>query len=289
MLEAAGARLACVPSMGGGLAGLWRKDAGGALRPALRPWSGRVADGPFALACNLMLPFVGRLASPFSFAGSAHEVPPNTATEPCAIHGDGFQRPWRVLSQSSARLELGLDEGAIGPWRYRARAAYALGQEGLEASLAITAEGDAPLPYGFGFHPWFPQGPDTRLAFASSGVWRTDEALLPTEHVTPPGRLGLDFSAPRQLPEEGVDNCFTGWDGTAEIVQGPQDASLSLWASPLLSSWATLYAPSRVCGFFCLEPISHPPGAHAMDGQPGLRPLKAGETLEGSMRLLWRD
>lgn len=56
------AALELVPEMGGGIARLDVAREDGAMLPVLRPWSGNPKDGPFALACNILVPFSNRIS-----------------------------------------------------------------------------------------------------------------------------------------------------------------------------------------------------------------------------------
>lgn len=280
VLAAGAARLEVVPAMGAGLAGLWVDG-----RPALRPWSGRAGDGPFALAFNLLAPFSNRIAGGFDLDGRRIALAPNLAGEPWPIHGDAFQRPWQVAEAGAQSARLVLDEGAFGPWHYRAECRYDLAPGRLDIALALENRAAERLPYGLGFHPWFPRSPATRLGFAASGVWHeTADHLRAADHPAP-APPEWDFAAARPLPEGFINNAFAGWGGSCEIVQGPEAAGLRMTAPGL--STLIVYSPSAAADFFCAEPVSHPVDAHNLPGRPGLTDLSPGETLAAAMTLAW--
>ena len=56
-LTAGPSKAKIIAEMGAGLASLSVDE-----KPVLRPCSGRVQDGPFALACNLLAPFSNRIS-----------------------------------------------------------------------------------------------------------------------------------------------------------------------------------------------------------------------------------
>jgi aldose 1-epimerase len=279
-LTAGRAKVQIVPQMGGGLAGLWADDL-----PLLRPWSGRSEDGPFALACNLLVPFSNRISGRFSFDDQHHVIAPNLPGEAYPIHGDGFQRAWDVADLGPHHARLSLTHGEIGPFLYAARVSYHLTPKALEARLSVTNQGHCTLPFGLGFHPWFPRDPTTVLQFAASGHWPETPDHLPATLAPAPLAHGGPFGNLAPLPDGWINTGFSGWDASARIVQGPQAASFSLTASGL--DTALLYSPSKNADFFCFEPISHPVDAHNLPGQPGLRPLMPGDSLTTTMILTW--
>lgn len=277
---AGAARAEVLSDMGAGLAGLWLGS-----RPILQPVPVKGTDKPFAEALKLLAPFSNRVPHGFTHEGRFHALPPNRPGEAFAIHGDAFQRKWSVESQSDDRLTLLLPEGRIGPYHYRAGLTYILTPTALRLRLSLTHLGQGTLPYGIGFHPWFPRSGQTRLGFHATGYWpEGDDHLRATETAIPVPE-GLDFSTARALPSNRFNAGFDGWDGTAAITQGPDAVSVRLTAADLHT--AILYSPGAEAEFFCFEPVSHPVDAHHLPTKPGLVVLGAGETLSREMTLNW--
>ena len=80
-----------------------------------------------------------------------------------------------------------------------------------------------------------------------------------------------------------MDNCFTGWDGTADFQSGP--ASLRIEASEVFRQ-LQVFTPSWA-DFFCVEPVSHVPDAlnHAdLPTDQTMHILQPNETLGGTVR-----
>jgi aldose 1-epimerase len=279
-LQAGPAVAEVAPEQGGGLAGLWVDGV-----PALSAQEGRPGDSPFALAMNLLLPFSNRISRPFAFKGRVHALAPNLEGEPFPIHGDAFQRRWTVLRQDEAGAVLRLEEGSFGPYRYAAEVAYHLTEGAFEARLALTSRAEEPLPYGIGFHPWFPRTSATRVRLIATGCWPQDDRHLPTTEAPAPIPPDWDFATAAPLPAGWINAAFSGWNGTADVVQGPEALSLSISAPDL--STLIVYSPSDASPFLCLEPVSNPVDAHNLPGQPGLVRLEPGEGLSASMVLAW--
>lgn len=287
VLQDSGTRVGIVPELGGGVAFMEALLPGGRNVPILRPWTHREADGPFALACNVLVPFSNRISGGgFTFRDVFHPIAPNLAGEGFPIHGDGFQRAWAIERTSGEVASLTLGNGEIGPFQYGARQRFRLENGALHVEIAVTNMASRPLPFGAGFHPWFPRSAETTLRFRASGVWLEDACHLPTELVDVAARPQWDFSATRPLPDAWINNAFTGWPGAATISQPDLHVMVDIEASANLDV-AIVYSPGPDADFFCFEPVSHSVDAHNLPGRPGLKVLEQGQSLHAAMTLRW--
>ncbi|MDW4499369.1 aldose 1-epimerase [Sulfitobacter sp. D35] len=276
-------RVSLAPGMGGGIARFDALTSGGPV-PVLRAWDGSAA--PFALACNVLAPFSNRVSGGgFTFEGVFHPLPCNLDGEGFPIHGDAFQRVWAVEQEAPTHAVLTLTSAGIGPFRYDARLDYRLDAGSLGTTLTITNSGPR-LPFGGGFHPWFPRRASTRLCFAAEGAWLEDDRHLPTAHRSLAELPQWNFSDPQPLPDTWINNAFTGWSGTARIDQPDLGLAVEIVTDGL--DTAIVYAPSPEAAFFCFEPVSHAVDAANQPGQPGLIPLETGQSLVLSMSIGWR-
>lgn len=274
------ARLLVAPAMGGGIARLDVNEA-----PVLRPFKGD-EKAPFSLASNILVPFSNRISGGgFSWNGRFHRLSPNLPGEAFPIHGDGFLKPWQP-SYTENGLALALADGAIGPWRYSARQSFQLSQNRLSVSLEVTNEGDFALPFGGGFHPWFPRSQSTRLFFEADSVWLEDDRNLPIKSIPLKDNPKWRFYQARPLPTTWINNGYSKWSRLARIEQGEDAVSCTLTASANLTD-ALVYSPGETSDFFCFEPVSHPVDAINLPGAPGLCELSSGERLEMSFMLEW--
>lgn len=279
-LQAGDAMAEIAPERGGGVTEL---RVGG--RPVLSAKAGRPEGSPFGLGMNLLLPFSNRISCPFPYEGHRHAVEPNLQGESFPIHGDAFQRPWTVKEQALGSATLGLTEGRIGPYVYEARVSYRLSETALETVLTVTSRAGVPLPFGLGFHPWFPRNPGTRLCFRAGGHWPQDERNLPSTTGPVPLPEGWRFEAPSPLPKDWMNTAFSLWDSEADLEQDNSAVPVRIRAPGLTT--LIVYSPGPESPFVCLEPVSHPVDAHNLPGQPGLVRLVAGENLSATLTLTW--
>lgn len=255
--------------------------------PILRPLKAGQEEDPFAWAMNILAPFSNRVSVPILVEGEPVQLTPNLPGERFPIHGDAFQRPWEIVSQSPDTIDLRLRAGAFGPLRYEAELTYRLFPDRLELSLVLRNRARSTLPFGAGFHPWFPRSYATRVAFASACWWPENDLHLPQTSTPVQIPEALDFKALRPLPAHWINAGFADWDGTAVIEQGRGAVSCRLISKDL--STLLFYSPGDAADFFCLEPVSHPVDAHALPGHPGLRFLRSDETMACSMSLTWGE
>ena len=236
-----------------------------------------------AEACFPLLPFGNRIEhNGFRFEGHDHSLSPNTA-DPLVLHGDGWLRPWTILRQDQHSLvfQYRQDASDTSPFAYEAMETIAIRDGCLTLSLSVVNRAGCTLPYGLGFHPYFPRTPRTRLFARAERCWSERENHLPG--IATPLPKDLDFSEGATLPERWLNNAFDGWDGKSRIEWPETGLSVCIDAGGGLDHFV-LYAPSAIDGFFCFEPMSHRPNAHhAPDG--GLVPLTPGEELSGTITL----
>ncbi|MET2828320.1 aldose 1-epimerase [Mesorhizobium shangrilense] len=265
-------------------AAILRYDAlrpGRAPTPLVKPSKGMLKFGS-----QLLVPWSNRISGGgFEFEGRFHAIEPNVKGEPYPLHGDGFQRPWRLTRLTGTEAVLALEDGAVGPYRYHATVRYALEDGALAAVLTVENRAAIRLPYGIGFHPWFPRGPNTSLRALAQRVWLEDDRHLPTRVVSLASRSDWDFSQAAPLPDTWVNNAFEGWDGRASIVQPDDAIVVTVEASPSLNVFV-LYSPARDADFFCFEPVSHTVDAHHAGG---LTTLEQGGSISVHMRLCWHE
>jgi aldose 1-epimerase len=269
------------PDLGAGLASY---DLVGATRRAamFRPCRDLSRAGPFDLANNLLVPWSNRISGGgFHFGGRFHPLAPNLPGELYPIHGNGFSSAWAVENASAELVELSVTSKGPGPFRYEARATYALDAGTLNMGLWVRNVGAEALPFGLGFHPWVVRTPHTLLLARAQRVMLEDSDHLPVGQASLSSCSEWDFATPRALPAAWINNAFLGWDGRARVLWSERRLALEIVADPPLSTYI-IYSPGCDSDFFCFEPVSHLIDAHNLPGGAsagGLKILGPQETM----------
>jgi aldose 1-epimerase len=273
LLRAGDLSLELAPQAGGSIARFFAHGVD-LLRPTAASTlaSGRGNES----ACYPLVPFSNRIANGrIAFDGESFDLQPNWPGLRHPMHGDGWARPWQVAQSDSNSSELVYEhDGASGwPLRYRASQIFRLSPEALTVQFALENLEARPVPGGIGLHPFFVRDEDSSLSFKARRVWLADAEVLPTKLVEVPENW--DFAAPRRVADVALDNCFTGWDGKAEIVWPRRGLRMGLEASEPFRNVVVYTPPGRP--FFCVEPVSHANGAIASTR------VAAGATLQGEI------
>lgn len=274
-----------IAEQGGAIEGLWWRNLGKSV-PVLRP--GRKSGIAVESSCFPLVPFGNRVSgNRFTSALGEHRLQPNVEWDSHYLHGDGWLNAWRCLEQSPTQLTLEYVHPQ-GVYRYTAQQVFTLNENGIEVELIVTNDGDS-LPFGLGWHPYFPLSPETRVQAHTNGYWLEKEHWLTGEHQD---RLPseLDFNHPAPLPGHWVNNGFSGWDGAAAIQQPDLGYQLSMTTEPPAPCYFVFvsdpaFDKGYAFDFFCFEPMSHAPDDHHRPGFGQLNTLLCGESMRQKMTL----
>ena len=268
------------PALGGSITA-FRARGHDLMRPAAPAF---LADrDPFQASSFPLVPFSNRVADRrFGFQGQVYELPANFASEPHAIHGQGWQLAWTVAEADARRAVLELAHRIAGtPFDYRARQTLTLGDRGLDVTLELTNAGAGPMPAGLGVHPYFVRTAGVTLEAQLDHVWLMDERKIPTSPAPLPAEW--DFTKAPRLADLAMDHCFGGWRGKALLHWPETGVRLALEADPLFGHLVIYIPPDQA--IFCVEPVSHANDgfnlAERGNSDTGVRILAPGETLGG--------
>ncbi|MFS8048637.1 aldose 1-epimerase [Rhizobium sp. BR 314] len=241
-------------------------------------------------ACYPLVPFGNRVRNNhFTFEGRDYRLRPNTASDPHYLHGDGWQAEWSILSRTSSEVQIGFHhQEADTPYRYDTRQIITLSSEGLTLHMSVENTGIHALPFGLGWHPYFPLTAQTTLFAPARHFWTETEGFLPGQRTDIPA--DLDFSRPLSLPRRWVNNGLEDWSGEALIAWPEKRASLRLTADATVRHAFvfipdTDFIPAYRHDYFCFEPMSHIANGHNLPDLGDLKILQPGETLAASIRL----
>jgi aldose 1-epimerase len=291
------ARLDVVPQVGGAIAA-FRVGGFDVLRPM--PAASIAYGDVRASACYPLVPYSNRIAQARLRVGAASfDLARNFGDHPHAIHGLGWQRPWRVIERDDRRLVLEFahvpqgDGARAWPFVFRARQSMTLEADSdaavLTVAMSIGSDDLRPFPFGLGFHPFFRRHEGTELAFAADGVWQTDATRLPTERTALPA--AWQFATARAVDGLDIDNVFTGWSGSAWIGW-PRHRRAALLEADRSMSHLVVYVPPKA-EHLAVEPVTHMTDAfnRAAAGETGTgaRTLGPGEWFSCTMRVTVAD
>jgi aldose 1-epimerase len=174
-----------------------REMAGNARGHLLAPWPNRLRDGRY------------------TWDGAVQQTPLSEPETANAIHGLVRFAPWTVVDRDggSVRLEHLLHPQPGYPFTLRLQVAYQLSATGLQVTTTAINDGDVPLPYGEGHHPYLAAGAglrvdDCTLQAPAATMLTTDQRSLPTGAVDVTG-TPYDLRAGRRIGDLVIDLCFT--------------------------------------------------------------------------------
>jgi aldose 1-epimerase len=291
VLEDGGLRVQIDPANGCGVMGFWTADNDAWL--ALMPDAGDARLGLKA-SSFLMVPYSNRIeAGRFVFEGTQYQLKNG---ESHAIHGDVRQHAWVVEAAGNQQLRCrfsSADHSDINwPWAFEVLAEYTLEDGVFSSHLSLSNKADTPMPAGFGWHPYFMRhltrkGEPVHLAF---GV----QSAYPDAHGTripsgPPQALEAhqDFSAEKELtPDNFLDTCFYGYDGTGHIAWPESGLRLHFDCSAACRH-LILYNPEQP--YFAVEPVTNANNGVNLyaqgDKSSGMQVLAPGGKLEADFSL----
>lgn len=277
-----------VSTEGGIVLGFWRDGEGGRV-PLLREAPSDASDA-LSSGCYPLVPFGNRVRdNRFSFGGKDYSFEPNTDWDRHYLHGEGWQSSWSVIAQTASAVELAFsNRGGGTPYVYDATQSFSLSDGTLEIRMTVENRGDVALPFGIGWHPYFPLTPATTLSAPARRFWTEVEGWLPGEATAIPD--DLDFSSPAPLPNRWVNNGFEDWSGEALVSWPERGTRLHLTADPLFKHAFifvsdTAFDPAFKRDYFCFEPMSHLANGHNLPGLGDLTIMEPGAKLTGAIRL----
>ena len=291
--------LGVAPGLGGSLTHLaWTADGRPEVDLLRRSGAADIASGnPSRLASFVMVPFTnridaGRIPLPSSSdPRHAVEVPINRPTQNVAIHGFGRSAPWEVVEATASSLKLTQSFQTAGnPYDYLAEQTFELGQDDVSCRVRVTNRGQAGLPFGIGFHPWFDRTSAATLTLRAAQAFRMDDRDMPLEAMpleTVFGSKNSDGSCTMTIAAKTpFDTPVSGWSGRAIVTWPERKTALTIAGEGALRL-VHIFSPKEPA-VFCVEPVSHLPDVvnrRHLAAYGDMTLLAPGASMEGSMRL----
>ncbi|RJT46339.1 aldose 1-epimerase [Rahnella woolbedingensis] len=258
-------------------------------QPLLRPAVVAPETPPLESCCFPLVPFGNRVnGNTFEFDGISYPLVPNTGWDAHYLHGDGWLNEWHCPEHSARHVLLEYVH-TQGAYQYHARQFFELDDNKITVTLSVTNLAQKEMPFGLGWHPYFPLAADTLLQANANGYWQEGAQWLAGEHDT---NIPADlcFATAQPLPRRWVNNGFSGWDGRAKITWPQHQQQLLLTTEPacpvcFIFVSDPVFDPGYDFDFFCFEPMSHAANAHNMPDLGGLKVLQPQQTLTQCMTL----
>lgn len=242
-------------------------------RPILAPARRGAARDPTAGSLFVMVPWCNRLSAGGVWgADGFHLVPPTWHSTSMPVHGTGWLRPWTVADLTRAAVQLDLQD-VFGPYRYSARLRFALSGDSAAFEVEVVNRGDLALPFGVGFHPFFPWESGSKLGLNVTKVVAMGADGLPAQ------TRKFDRSRPMtlrggkpigRLRSVGVES---GGDICLEEAASRTVLRHSFGLRNVLL-WSPAGRP-----FLCVEPMSHGVDVFCHERKDATALLRSGEAM----------
>lgn len=255
------------------------------------------AGRPSHSGIPILFPFAGRLGgSELIYQGRSYPLE-NLDALGNAIHGLVLDRPWRVTERQPHRavgeFQASVDEPALAnrwPADFRLAVTYELAGTALVSRVEVFNPGDAPLPFGFGTHPYFrvPLGAggkaaDCRVTVPASEYWELVDFVPTGKRLAADGRRGI--AGGLALGETRLDHVFTalsyeGGSCRATLDDPHSGRTVELDFDDQFRHCVVYIPPHREA--ICIEPYTSVPDPFTLSAagvETGLRTLAPGEAF----------
>ena len=196
-----------------------------------------------------LVPYSGRIPNgDASNAGRAWQAPLHPRAGKHAMHGDGWKRPWSVLEIRDASVKLELDY-PTEDWPFNHSVRMTLTCTANRFHLAFFVTNDDGIPFGLGWHPFFPMLGGARLEFDHNCIWRlqNDQFVKVSEASGAFVVLEPGF-ATRQFAVAGPDMLISWQDAAHRLrIEWTGVSHLVIYVHPDYQR-------------FAIEPANHPVG-----------------------------
>jgi galactose mutarotase-like enzyme len=183
-------------------------------------------------------------------------------------HGFARDLPWTVTAQTEASVALSLSSSEatlkVFPWDFAISLEVVVSDLHLRLAVRIDNTGNAPLPCGFGIHPYFAvtDKAHAKITTGATRVWNNvTGAFAPFQGF----HLG-----------EGETDLHLLDHGSTESMLSSDGGHVTVRTSPEFGRWVVWTLPGKE--FVCLEPWTTP--GNGLNTGEGLLTIAAGEARE---------
>jgi len=252
-----------------------------------------------------MIPFPNRIRDGvYEFRGRRYRLPINFPSQNHAIHGL-LSRETMDLSEMGEGEESGyvsltydFDGKFEGyPFALWLEVRTVLSKGGLTVETTARNEGDDPLPFGGGWHPYFRFGDRSdvenwEITIPAESLVELDDRLIPTSRLMPLEGTALDFRRGRRIGDTSLDNIFThlareGGETVTRLSSPELGVTLEMWQEAVYGYLVVFTPPAEARDSVAIEPMTC--NTNAFNSGEGLIVLQPGEEFHGRYGVRLRE
>ena len=203
-------------------------------------------DSPERPRCGIpfLFPIFGRLKdSAYTWNGNVYSM---------AIHGFGHTSPWQVARQTEDALTLVLeakeDTLARYPFRFRVTLDFAVSEGKLTIGQTYENLGQTPMPYNYGFHPYFLTEKPENIRVETTARTFFDFAVGGKDF----GHGEVSLTMPEGAPETGA--AFMGVQGPTVLHNTAEGKKLTMEFDSSFHTHVLWTQAGKK--FLCVEPVN---------------------------------
>ena len=203
-------------------------------------------DSPERPRCGIpfLFPIFGRLTdSTYTWEGKNYEM---------AIHGFGHTSSWQVVEHREDFLSLVLEADDVTasqyPFRFRVTLDFTVGNGVLTVGQCYESLDEKPIPYNFGFHPYFLTEKPENIQVEATAKTFWDFALGAKEF----GHGTVSVTLPEGAPETGA--VFMGAHGSATLTNEVEGRKLTMEFDDNFHTLVLWHQAGK--RFLCVEPVN---------------------------------
>jgi aldose 1-epimerase len=242
----------------------------------------------------LLFPFPNRLdRGRYSWEGKEYQFPINNAATENAIHGFVRDEAFEIT-----KIELAPDYGSVHcryqypgdrtyyPFPFTLDLVFTIrDNHSFSVKTSCTNQHDKPIPFGFGWHPYFrltEKADDHSLSLPDCTRVEINERMIPTGVRTDYS----DFAATKAVNETFLDNCFAATEtGKYKLAVHEGKHTISVEADSVKFPFFQVFTPPHRMSI-ALEPMTC--NVDAFNNCDGLTILHPGEKWSGTILIKYQ-
>ena len=169
-----------------------------------------------------------------------------------AIHGFGHTSSWQIVEHTDDTLQLVLEDSeatrAQYPFRFRVTLTYLVSEDGLTVRQTYENLGSVPMPYNYGFHPYFLTAAPENIRVETCADSFFDFAV----GGKPFGQGTVRLTVPEGAPEAGA--AFMGVKGPTVLHNETEGKRLTMEFDESFHTHVLWTQAGK--RFLCVEPVN---------------------------------